>query len=200
MRRLITLVMLAVPVLAAPIRSAEAQVHVYVPGIAVNVAPPPARVEVRSAAPSPGHMWINGHWGWRGGRHVWLGGHWAMPPGSGYTWAEARWVQQNGQWMFYEGHWVPPAVVAAPPTYVDTPAPAGPVVEVEPPAPIVEVRPATPYAGAVWQPGYWYWHGRHHQWVAGRWAPARAGWAWEAHHWERGPGGWHMVPGRWRRQ
>ena len=38
------------------------------------------RVEVQVARPSPNHIWIAGHWAWRGGAHVWIPGHWAMPP------------------------------------------------------------------------------------------------------------------------
>lgn len=31
-------------------------------------APPPLQAEVVPVAPSPVHVWINGYWGWSGGR------------------------------------------------------------------------------------------------------------------------------------
>jgi hypothetical protein len=44
-------------------------------------APPPSRVEIRTAAPCRGAVWVPGHWNWRGrGRgHVWAPGHWKRP-------------------------------------------------------------------------------------------------------------------------
>jgi hypothetical protein len=195
-RTFLMLALLSFPLPAA----AQVAVQFTVPGVRVATAPPPARVEVRPVAPSPNHVWIGGHWAWRGGAHVWVNGHYALPPGQGYVWEPARWANQNGQYTFFEGHWR----VAAPPqpTVVYEPPPPQPVVEVEaaPPEPIVEVRPAAPFAGAVWLPGYWQWHGHHHMWIGGRWSAPRAGWVWEAHRWDRGPGGrWHQVPGHWRK-
>lgn len=180
---------------------AQAQaVRVVVPGVRVNVAPPPPRVEVRPMAPSPNHVWIGGHWAWRNNAHVWLPGHYMLPPGGGYHWEQARWVNEGGRWVYFEGHWV----VSQPtsPSYVYEPAPAPAqetVVEAAPPADIVEVRTAAPFAGAVWIPGYWHWNGNRHMWVGGHWSAARAGMVWEPHHWQRTPHGWRDVPGRWRR-
>jgi hypothetical protein len=193
-RILLLLSLLTVPAFA------QVAVQFTVPGVRVSAAPPPVRVEVQPARPSPNHLWIAGHWGWRGGRHEWLGGHWAIPPQPGYVWEPARWTQENGQWVFFEGHWR----LAAPPqptvVYEPPPEPAQPIeVESAPPAPIVEVRPATPFAGAVWLPGYWHWNGNRHVWLAGRWSAPRAGFRWEPAHWE-GHGRWHrFVPGHWVR-
>jgi hypothetical protein len=174
---------------------------VVVPGVRVNVAPPPLRVEARPMAPSPRHIWIDGHWAWRGGAHVWMPGHWAMPPAPGYHWVPARWVNDGGQYVFYEGHWA--LNQPSQPTYVYDPGPAPAqeiVVQQAPPPDIVEVRPAAPWAGAVWIPGYWHWNGARHVWVGGHWSAGRPGWAWEPHRWVRGPGGgWHYAPGHWRR-
>jgi hypothetical protein len=178
---------------------ARAQV-VVVPGVRVTVAPPPPRVEVRTVAPSPQHVWLPGHWAWRGGGHVWLPGHWALPPAPGYHWVHARWINEGGQWVFYEGHWAmnqPPA-----PSYVYDPGPAPAqevVVQQAPPPDIVEVRPASPFGGAVWIPGFWHWNGYRHVWVGGHWSAPRVGYVWEPHHWQRTPGGWRWMPGHWRR-
>ena len=191
-----TLLMLC---LMAPL-PALAQVHVVVPGLRVEVAPPAPRVEVRTVAPSPNHTWIDGHWAWRGNRHVWMGGHWVMPPGAGYSWVPARWVNEVGRWVFFEGHWRSSYVAA--PTTVYEPAPVGPepvYAEQAPPEPIVEVRSAVPFAGAVWIPGYWHWHGRSHMWVGGHWSAPREGYRWETARWEREGGRYRYVAGGWRR-
>jgi hypothetical protein len=179
---------------------AHAQEYV-VPEVEVNSAPPPPRAEVQTASPGGGYTWIAGHWAWRGGAHVWMPGHWAMAPQQGMVWEPAHWRQFGPRWRFVEGHWrwaerPQPTVV-----YEPAPPPAQVVeVQTQPPAPIVEVRPATPFAGAVWIPGYWHWNGMHHVWVGGRYSAPRAGYRWEAHHWQRGPrGNWVMVPGRWVR-
>ncbi len=44
----------------------------------IKEAPPPARVELRSARPYPRAVWIPGHWKWRGRRrrYIWIPGHW----------------------------------------------------------------------------------------------------------------------------
>lgn len=182
----------------APTAALAQQVTFTVPEVRVNMAPPPMRVEVQSARPSPGHIWIAGHWAWRGGAHVWISGHWAMPPQPGMVWEPARWNNRGGQWGFQEGHWR----WAAPPQQTVVYEEQAPVQEVvvaqAPPAPIVEVRPAAPFGGAVWIPGYWHWNGGNHVWVGGRWSAGRPGMRWEPNHWVRGPGGWRMEHGRWR--
>ena len=197
MRRIL-LSLAAVSLLALAPGLAHAQV--VVPGVSVTVAPPPVRAEVRPMAPSPNHVWINGHWAWRRGAHVWMPGHYALPPGAGYRWVPARWVNEGGRYVFFEGHWA--VTQPTSPTYVYEPAPA-PVQEEyvteQPPAPIVEVRPAMPFAGAVWIPGYWRWGGHHHVWVGGHWSASRAGWNWEPNRWEHTPRGWVHRPGHWRR-
>ena len=43
--------------------------------------PPAPKVEIRTASPYPGAVWVPGHWKWRGrGRgYVWVPGHWRRP-------------------------------------------------------------------------------------------------------------------------
>src|SRR5215831_4770386 len=36
-------------------------------GYYASTPPPPVRYEVRGYAPSPGYVWIDGYWGYRGG-------------------------------------------------------------------------------------------------------------------------------------
>jgi hypothetical protein len=173
---------------------------VVVPGVRVSIAPPPLRAEVRPRAPSAAHVWIPGHWAWRGGAHVWMAGRYALPPAAGYRWVPARWVSERGQWVFFEGHWAVSQPPSAGSVYDPGPAPTEEeVVQVAPPAPIVEVRPPLPFAGAVWIPGYWRWHDGRHVWVGGRWSAARAGSVWEPNHWQHTPRGWVHVHGHWRR-
>jgi hypothetical protein len=107
-------------VLMAALAPAQVSVHIYVPGVRVAVAPPPLRVESQPPAPSSAHVWLAGHWAWRGGHHVWIPGHWALAPGPGSTWVEPRWVQAGGRWVFYEGYWAPTVAPVRIPVIVNT--------------------------------------------------------------------------------
>ena len=173
-------------------------VVVGAPGVRVRVAPPAARVEVRTRAPSPRHVWVPGYWGWRGGRHVWIGGFWRMPPQPGHVWIEGRWVDSGGEWVWEEGRWAAqPQVVVQPPQPVVV-APPQPVVVVSaPPPPRVEVRTAAPYTNAVWVGGHWQWNGTQHVWVPGHWQQQQPGRVWVDARWEAGPGGFRFVAGHW---
>jgi hypothetical protein len=75
--------------------------------LGIDVAPPPARVEV-VPAPRAGFVWAPGYWRWDGGNHVWVGGHW-MAARAGYYWAPERWEQhaeeRGHHWHFAPGHW-----------------------------------------------------------------------------------------------
>lgn len=67
--------------------------------------PPPPRVEERPRAPSNGHVWIAGHWGWRGGRYVWVSGHWLAPARHGALWVSGHWHKSGNRYLWVEGHW-----------------------------------------------------------------------------------------------
>jgi WXXGXW repeat (2 copies) len=69
----------------------------------IDVAPPPAQVEV-VPAPRAGYVWGPGYWRWDGGHHVWVGGHW-MRERVGYHWVPETWVQAGPHWHFQRGHW-----------------------------------------------------------------------------------------------
>lgn len=65
---------------------------------------PPARVDVVSASPGFGYVWVGGHWLWEDGWY-WHRGRWVMPPRRGARWTSGRWVaaRRNG----HDGHrWV----------------------------------------------------------------------------------------------
>ena len=79
------------------------------PGEAVYapMAPPPVYTEVVPVAPSPVHVWINGYWGWGGGRYDWRPGHWAVPPRPGYVWHPRQWQPGPRGWQPRGGRWGP---------------------------------------------------------------------------------------------
>jgi len=69
----------------------------------IEVAPPPARVEV-VPPPRPGYAWAPGYWRWDGHRHVWMVGRW-MHERPGSHWVADRWVDRDGRHHFEPGHW-----------------------------------------------------------------------------------------------
>lgn len=69
------------------------------------VPPPPTRVEAHGMSPGAGQVWINGFWGYEGGRHVWHDGHWEKPPRPNAHYIEPRWDRKGSQYAFREGHW-----------------------------------------------------------------------------------------------
>lgn len=73
--------------------------------VVVKVAPPVARVEVRTAAPSHAHVWVNGCWRWNGTAHVWVAGAWRTPPRPGVVWVDGHWKKAHGGWVWIDGHW-----------------------------------------------------------------------------------------------
>lgn len=71
--------------------------------IDIDVAPPPARVEVVPPARA-GYVWVPGYWEWRGHRHFWVAGYW-IPERRGFHWVPAHWVARGPHWHFEPGHW-----------------------------------------------------------------------------------------------
>ncbi len=66
--------------------------------------PPPPRVEVVPAAPGAGHVWIAGHWAWRGGQYVWLPGRHVIAR-AGRVWVPGHWEKRGRAWVWREGRW-----------------------------------------------------------------------------------------------
>ena len=96
MRKKILVAALALGAISVPIVS-EART------VIVEVAPPPARVEV-VPAPRVGYVWAPGYWNWNGHRHVWVGGRW-VGERHGYRWEAHHWEEREGHWHFREGGW-----------------------------------------------------------------------------------------------
>jgi len=78
--------------------SAPAVSQVY-----VQVAPPPPRHEVVPGH-RRGHVWVPGHWVWRGHQHHWMPGHWVVAR-PGYRYHGPRWAERDGRWLYERGRW-----------------------------------------------------------------------------------------------
>jgi WXXGXW repeat (2 copies) len=67
---------------------------------------PPEVIQERvTIAPSPVHVWIGGHWGWRHGAYAWAPGHWARRPHRHSHWAPGAWSRHHHGWRWRHGHW-----------------------------------------------------------------------------------------------
>lgn len=75
------------------------------------------------------------------------------------------------------------------------------VVPVAPPAPRVEVIPEITVERRereYWQPGYWKWNGKAHDWYEGRYVVRpRTGAVWVPGRWERRATGYVYIEGHW---
>ena len=71
--------------------------------VVIEIAPPPARVEVVPVQ-RHGYTWAPGYWAWQRNHHVWVNGH-AMRTRNGYTWAPDHWNQVENRHEFHPGHW-----------------------------------------------------------------------------------------------
>lgn len=77
----------------------------YGTSVYTSVAPPAPLVEIAPPAPGPGYTWIDGYWGWNGGRYAWNRGYWGAPPAPGYAWQPYGWVYDGGRYRFVPGRW-----------------------------------------------------------------------------------------------
>jgi len=69
----------------------------------VDVAPPPAQVEVVPTLRG-GYIWVPGYWNWSGHRHVWVRGH-QVRERRGHHWVADSWEQRGSRWHYNRGHW-----------------------------------------------------------------------------------------------
>jgi len=67
--------------------------------------PPPIRSEARGIAPGAGYVWIDGYWGYNGGRYAWVAGRWDRPPRGRSRWESGRWETRKGRYQYRQGHW-----------------------------------------------------------------------------------------------
>jgi hypothetical protein len=61
-------------------------------------------VYVHPGAPGPGYIWIDGEWGWSGGRYVYRNGYWAHPR-PGYSWHRGYWDHGARGYRWHRGGW-----------------------------------------------------------------------------------------------
>ena len=71
----------------------------------VRVGPPAAVVEVRTAAPGPRYVWVEGYQRWNGRAYGWVPGRWVLPPRARSAWVPGHWVHASRGWYFVDGHW-----------------------------------------------------------------------------------------------
>lgn len=73
-------------------------------GEAIVVEPPAPRYEYVGPPPVIGHFWIDGYWGWSGGRYVWVPGRWEAPRRD-HVWVPHRWLRDGRHWREAPGRW-----------------------------------------------------------------------------------------------
>jgi hypothetical protein len=74
--------------------------------IYVKVAPPGPVLEVRTAAPSAGYVWVAGYHRWDGRAYVWVPGRWALPPRPHAVWVAGHWAHHRAHGYYWiEGRW-----------------------------------------------------------------------------------------------
>lgn len=95
-KHFVMMVIAAILVMAAS-TSASAQIY-------VSIRPTPP-VIVRTAAPSPAHVWIGEEWEVRNGVYVHTGGRWALPPHPGWIWIPGHWSHDGRGHIWRPGHW-----------------------------------------------------------------------------------------------
>ncbi len=137
-------------------------------------APPAVRVERWS--PRRGHVWVNGHWDWRGNDYVWVSGRYERER-RGQRWRDRQWVERDGDWVVVDGGWISVGPSSAPPAY--------------------RVERYDTRAGFVWVRGHWDWRGDQWVWVNGHYERERAGYVYQEPRWEERDGAWISVQGSW---
>jgi hypothetical protein len=161
---------------------------------APTVAPPVANDEARPAAPSPSHVWIPGHWGWKHNQYYWIHGEWSAPPTPEQVWLEGKWEKDvsGGSFSYRPGQWAPPGTPVPPPQ-------GAVLADRAPPPPRAESPSPPPFPTSVWMGGFYQWQAGRYRWVRGHWGPARVGYRWEPTNWVPEGKKWRRVAGHWQR-
>jgi len=58
----------------------------------------------RPVPPYDGAIWIDGDWGWVGGRYIYTRGHWERPR-VGRTYMRGSWEHGTRGYRWHRGHW-----------------------------------------------------------------------------------------------
>jgi len=64
-----------------------------------------ARHEVRTARPSPRHVWVGGEWAPSGGTYTWRAGYWTLPQREGAHWIPGHWWHKHHGYVWVAGRW-----------------------------------------------------------------------------------------------
>ena len=56
-------------------------------------------------APGAGYAWIDGYWGYNGGRYAWVAGRWDRPPRARARWEPGRWETRRAKYYYRAGRW-----------------------------------------------------------------------------------------------
>ncbi len=71
--------------------------------VVVQVAPPVAKVEVKTTAPGAGYHWAPGFWERSGDQWVWVSGAWIKSHPKHKHYVGARWVKTQRGYVFQQG-------------------------------------------------------------------------------------------------
>ena len=71
----------------------------------VRVGPPAPVYEVRSTAPGPGYIWIEGYHRWDGNRYEWVAGRWEHQPRPRAVWVPGHWDHDGHGYFWIDGRW-----------------------------------------------------------------------------------------------
>ena len=74
-------------------------------GYYASIPPPALRFEERGVPPGAGYAWIDGYWGYGGGRYAWVPGRWDRPPRGRSRWEAGRWGTRHGRYQYRPGRW-----------------------------------------------------------------------------------------------
>jgi hypothetical protein len=68
-------------------------------------APPRAKMEKRSARPSPNHTWIGGYWEPQNEQWAWAPGRWEEPSEKGARWNAPKYHHEKDNYRYEAGRW-----------------------------------------------------------------------------------------------
>lgn len=71
----------------------------------IDRGPPRSRIEIRSAAPGRGYVWLPGYYRWAGNDYDWVPGRWDVVAAGRRSWSPGRWRHVRQGWYWQEGRW-----------------------------------------------------------------------------------------------
>ena len=71
----------------------------------VHAGPPARVVEVRTVAPGPGYVWLEGYQAWNGRAYSWVPGRWVRAPRPRAVWVPGHWAHDRQGYFWIDGRW-----------------------------------------------------------------------------------------------